>query len=277
MPKKTIGRKGAKVSAPKAKAKAKAPPARKPAVAKAKKSAAKPSKGAVAKGSKSAKSVKGAKTGKVAGKLKGSKGRVSPALASVTPPGETVIRDDGRSGGAPPLKRKLGLRGAAPWAARHAAKHAAEARARAAQPAPPGSARATIRVPQEAEQIKAKITELFNQTTKIRTLRKRLDRGFFEIGEILSDIQQSDLHQAKGYGTFEAFLEREIDLGKQTSLKLIKIAHTFQRDAALDYGMDRLIQALAALEGELLPKAAPSAPGSAQALPLKPPMRIVGS
>jgi hypothetical protein len=41
--------------------------------------------------------------------------------------------------------------------------------------------------------------------------------------------------------------------------------------------MDRLIQALAALEGELLPKAAPSAPGSAQALPLKPPMRIVGT
>lgn len=282
MPKKTIGRKGAKVSAPKGKAKAKAPSARKPAVVKAKKSAAKPSKGAVAKSPKGAKSVKGAKNvksakpGKSGGKLKATKGRVSPALASVTPPGETVIRDDGR-GGAPPLKRKLGLRGAAPWAARHAAKHAAEARARAAQPAPPGSARATIRVPQEAEQIKAKITELFNQTTKIRTLRKRLDRGFFEIGEILSDIQQSDLHQAKGYGTFEAFLEREIDLGKQTSLKLIKIAHTFQRDAALDYGMDRLIQALAALEGELLPKAAPSAPGSAQALPLKPPMRIVGS
>lgn len=278
MPKKTIGRKGAKTSAPKAKAKAKSPSARKPAVAKAKKSVAKPSKGAPSKGVKSAKSVKGAKTSKVKakGKLKGSKGRFSPALASVTPPTEAVIRDDGRPG-APPLKRKLGLRGAAPWAARHAAKHAAEARARAAQPAPPGSARATIRVPHEAEAIKAKITELFNQTTKIRTLRKRLDRGFFEIGEILSDIQQNDLHQAKGYGSFEAFLEREVDLGKQTSLKLIKIAHTFQRDAALDYGMDRLIQALAALEGELLPKAAPSAPGSAQALPLKPPMRILGS
>src|SRR5262245_22990081 len=87
-------------------------------------------------------------------------------------------------------KRKLGLRGAAPWAARHAAKHAAEARARAAEPPPPGSARATIRVPPEAEQIKAKITELYNQTQKIRMLRKRLDRGFFEIGEILSDIQQ---------------------------------------------------------------------------------------
>ncbi len=52
-------------------------------------------------------------------------------------------------------KRKLGLRGAAPWAARHAAKHAAEARARAAEPPLPGSARATIRTPVMAEDIKA--------------------------------------------------------------------------------------------------------------------------
>ena len=278
MPKKTSNRKAAKVAAPKARGKAKASPSRKPAETKARKAAAKPTRPAKSAPAKGA-PAKGAK-GKVKGKLKGgrtSRG-VSSALAAVTAPTEAVIRDDGRgSAGAPPLKRKLGLRGAAPWAARHAAKHAAEAPARAAQPAPPGSARAPIRVPPEAEQSKAKITPLHNQTQKLRTLRKRLDKGFFEIGEVLSDIQQQDLHQAKGYGSFEAFLEREVDLGKQTSLKLIKIAHTFQRDAALDYGMDRLIQALAALEGEILPKAAPSAPGSAQALPLKPPMRIVGT
>ena len=153
----------------------------------------------------------------------------------------------------------------------------AEARARAAEPAPPGSARATIRTPSDAENIKAKIAELHNQVSKIRNLRKRLDKGFFDIGGILTEIQQRELYVAKGYGSFEAFLEREMDLGKQTSLKLIKIAHLFQREAALDYGMDRLLQALAALEGEILPKAAPSAPGSAQALPLKPPMRIVGA
>src|SRR3954447_4092795 len=91
-------------------------------------------------------------------------------------------------------KRKLGLRGAAPWAARHAAKHAAEARARGAEPAPPGSARATIRVPDGAEAIKAKISELHNQTQAIRTLRKRLDKGFFEIGEILQVIQTQGLY-----------------------------------------------------------------------------------
>ena len=216
---------------------------------------------------------KAAKTGKSS---KSAKPRRSGAEASLSNPGNPVIKDDGK--GTPPSKRKLGLRGAAPWAARHAAKHAAEARARAAEPAPPGSARATIRVPTGAEEIKAKIGELHNQTQKIRTLRKRLDKGFFEIGQVLSEIQTGELYVAKGYGSFEAFLEREIDLGKQTSLKLIKIAHIFQQDAALDYGMDRLFAAISALEGELAaPKPSiPSSPGSKPMLPLKPPMRIVG-
>src|SRR5262249_20213320 len=82
--------------------------------------------------------------------------------------------DDGKF--PSPANRRLGLGGAAPWAARHAAKHAAEARARAAEPAPPGSARATIRTPDDAEKIKARVAELFNQTQKIRTLRKRLEK-----------------------------------------------------------------------------------------------------
>ncbi|MFT3768836.1 MAG: hypothetical protein QM820_25610 [Minicystis sp.] len=209
---------------------------------------------------------------------------VKKATKKAPAAGKSGKKDAGKSHDAKedltsPAKRKLGLRGAAPWAARHAAKHAAEARARAAEPAPPGSARATIRTPDDAEKIKARVAELFNQTQKIRTLRKRLEKGFYEIGQVLSEIQQQELYLAKGFGSFEAFLEREIDLGKQTSLKLIKIAHTFQQDAALDYGMDRLFAALAALEGEsAIPKPSiPSAPGSRPFLPLKPPtMRIVG-
>lgn len=172
-------------------------------------------------------------------------------------------------------KRKLGLRGAAPWAARHAAKHAAEARARAAEPAPPGSARATIRTPDGAEQIKQRIADLHNQTQRIRALRKRLDKGFYEIGEVLQQIQREELYVAKGYGSFEAFLEREIDLGKLTSLKIMKIPTIFLKDAALDYGMERLFAAMGALEGEMMPKAAPSTPGSKPLpLPLKPPSRV---
>src|SRR6516225_12434873 len=87
-----------------------------------------------------------------------------------------------------PLKRKLGLRGAAPWAARHAAKHAAEARARAAEPPLPGSARATIRTPTGAEDIKAKIGDLHNSLVQIKGFRKNLAKGFYDIGHILKDI-----------------------------------------------------------------------------------------
>lgn len=227
-----------------------------------------------------------AKTGKDAKKAGGSAGKgaaskapASPAKsASKKPAGAKESKgsaDDAKSAASNP-KRKLGLRGAAPWAARHAAKHAAEARARAAEPAPPGSARATIRTPSGAEEIKQKIADLHAQTQKIRTLRKRLDKGFYDIGQVLTDIQLRELYQAKGFGSFEAFLEREIDLGKLTCLKLMKVPTVFQREAALDFGMDRVFSALSALEGELIPKAIPSAPGSKPGLPMKPPSRLVG-
>ncbi|HEY2512727.1 MAG TPA: hypothetical protein VGI39_17795, partial [Polyangiaceae bacterium] len=173
-------------------------------------------------------------------------------------------------------KRKLGLRGAAPWAARHAAKHAAEARARAAEPPLPGSARATIRVPTGAEDIKAKIADLHQAVVTIKGLRKNLNKGFFEIGNVLRDIQARRLYEAKGFGTFEAFLEREIDLGKTTSLRLVKTAQIFQKEAALEYGMDRVFNAIIALETppeELLSGKLPPAPLSAPSLPLKPPGR----
>ena len=207
------------------------------------------------------------------------KASAKPAKAAASTKGKAVGTTAGAAANEAGAieKRKLGLRGAAPWAARHAAKHAAEARARAAEPAPPGSARATIRVPTGADQIKAKIGDLHNQMQRIRALRKRLDKGFFEIGQVLNEIQLQELHVAKGFGTFEAFLDRELDLGKLTGLRLIKISQTFQKDAALDYGMDRLFAALAALEGDLAPKPAPSSPGSKPlSLPMKPPMRIVG-
>jgi hypothetical protein len=180
-------------------------------------------------------------------------------------------------------KRRLGLRGAAPWAARHAAKHAAEARARAAEPPLPGSARATIRTPTGAEDIKQKIAELHQALTQIKALRKNLAKSFFDIGVILKDVQVRQLYLAKGFGSFEAFLEREMDLGKTTSLRLVRISQIFQKDAALEYGMERSINALITLE------AIPEAPGSAlklestakipappissPVLPLKPPGR----
>ena len=203
---------------------------------------------------------------------------VGKEMKSSPPPGEP------EAGSAALPKRKLGLRGAAPWAARHAAKHAAEARARAAEPPPPGSARATIRVPTGAEELKAKIGELHNALLQIRAYRKNLNKGFFDIGGVLKDIQARKLYEAKGYGSFEAFLEREIDLGKTTALKLIKISGIFVKPAAIEYGMEKLFGALHALDAstaEAPAKAGPQppatpAPSPRVALPMKPPLGRVG-
>ena len=179
-----------------------------------------------------------------------------------------------------PLKRKLGLRGAAPWAARHAAKHAAEARARAAEPPLPGSARATIRSPVGAEDIKQRISDLHNSLVQIKGLRKNVNKTFYDIGAILKDIQARRLYEAKGYGSFEAFLEREIDLGKTTSIRLVRVVATFLKEAALEHGMERVFAAMMALEAvgdeptEKQHKSQakiPPAPVSTSALPMRPP------
>src|ERR1700722_12541521 len=126
-------------------------------------------------------------------------------------------------------KRKLGLRGAAPWAARHAAKHAAEARARAAEPPLPGSARATIRTPENAEDIKQKVRDLHGALSQIKTLRKNLGKSFYDIGVVLKDIQTRRLYEAKRFPSFESFVEREIDLGKTTAMRLVRVVALFLR------------------------------------------------
>jgi hypothetical protein len=173
-------------------------------------------------------------------------------------------------------RRKFGVRGAAPWAARHAAKHAAEARARAAVPPPPGSARATLRVPFGAEQIKQRILELHGAMAEIANLRRNLPRDFFEVGLVLRGIRDRKLYEVRGFGTFEGFLERELDLGKTTSLRLARLVEVFQKQAALDYGMERVIQALAILEASEKPAPAappPPAAGTVAKAPMPLPMR----
>ena len=210
-----------------------------------------------------------AKTKKAAAVTKAS---MKPAAAAKPAAGKgAAAKDEG------PLKRKLGLRGAAPWAARHAAKHAAEARARAAEPPLPGSARATIRTPVDAEDIKLRVQKLHASLAQIKTLRKNLGKSFFDIGLILKDIQARRLYEAKRFPSFEAFVEREIDLGKTTSIRLVRVVGLFQRESALEIGMDRLFVAIAALDsaGEQTESSAriPPPPVSTTALPLRPPGR----
>jgi hypothetical protein len=204
--------------------------------------------------------------------------KVVPAKASLK--GPTPAKSaPGKAGAAKedssPLKRKLGLRGAAPWAARHAAKHAAEARARAAEPPLPGSARATIRTPVDAEDIKQKVRELHAALAQIKGLRKNLVKTFYDIGVVLKNIQVRRLYEAKRFPSFESFVEREIDLGKTTAMRLVRVAALFQKEGALEVGMDRVFSALAAIDstGEAEVARIPAPPVSAPALPLRPPGR----
>lgn len=231
---------------------------------------AKTKKTAKAAKGKDAKPAKPAKPAKTPAK--------APAKGGKAAGGKARGSADAKGNDAP--KRKLGLRGAAPWAARHAAKHAAEARARAAEPPLPGSARATIRTPTHAEDIKATIALLHNALSQIKVLRKNLAKGFFDIGVVLADIQAKRLYEAKGFGSFEAFLERETDfLGKTTALRLVRISSLFQKEAALELGMDRIFMALLSIEaGDGVPAdrasgKIPPPPLSSSVLPLKPPGR----
>lgn len=163
--------------------------------------------------------------------------------------------------------RKLGLRGAAPWAARHAAKHAAEARARNAEPPRPGSARATLRVPEEADRIKQRVAELHTLMSRIRALKKTLPDSFFQLGELLGTIRDLELYDAKGYSTFETFVEREVDLGRTTTLRLERVPRVFREEAAREYGLEAVLAALGTLEDSRVTGTTATVPS----LPLKPP------
>src|SRR3954470_6697497 len=166
------------------------------------------------------------------------------AAAAKRPRGSKKAKAEAAEGG----KRRLGMRGAAPWAARHAAKHAEEALARNLEPPKPGSARGTLRTPDDADSIKQRITDLHGMLVRIRTLRKNLNDGFFQIGNELKHIQEQKLYEAKGYHSFETFAERELDLGKATTLKLARVADVFVESAARHYGVEAVLAALDTLD-----------------------------
>ncbi|MEP7051960.1 MAG: hypothetical protein ABJB12_16465 [Pseudomonadota bacterium] len=197
-----------------------------------------------------------------------------PARKSVVPPalaGErarTAKKTDSTEGGG---KRRLGMRGAAPWAARHAAKHAEEAAARMLNAPKPGSARATLRTPDGADSIKQRIAELHHVLGHIKPLRKNLHEGFFQLGVELKRIQEEKLYEAKGFSSFEVFAERELELGKATALKLTRIPSVFLESAARHFGMAAAMAALDALDEHASNAPQRKSSSSRPNLPLKPP------
>jgi hypothetical protein len=131
-----------------------------------------------------------------------------------------------------------------------------------------------LRVPSGAEQIKARIVQLHNTLTEIKTLRKNLGRSFYTIGRLLRDVRESRLYEVRGFGSFETFLEREVELGKTAALRLTRVVEVFHEDAAASFGMERVLHALAVLEsghGQNATTQPHASSPNPPPLPLKPP------
>lgn len=194
-------------------------------------------------------------------KARGQSESQRPARRTTPPPAQSGSHP---AAAVAPAATGSGHRRAAPWVMRHAAKHAEETRQRNAAPAPPGSARATLRVPERAESIKEGIGTLHGLLSRVRQLKKNLNTHYYEIGVLLHQIRQERLYEFKGYASFEAFCERELDFGKATAAHLTELPALFLPEAAKAHGMNALFAAVDALE-----RAAEAVPPAR--LPSKPP------
>lgn len=108
----------------------------------------------------------------------------------------------------------------------------------------------------KTDHLKARFTSLSAATAQVKTLKRSLQKNFFDIGVQLDRIREERLYEVKGYGSFESFVERELDLDKATCMRLSRIPRTMLREAALEAGLERACAAVAALDGDPPPSAA---------------------
>lgn len=104
-------------------------------------------------------------------------------------------------------------------------------------------------------ELKAQFAKLSSVTSQIAALKRSVNKTFFEIGVLLNQIRHERLYEVKGYGSFESFVEREIDINKAICLKIARIAETIHRDQAVAAGLERAVAAITALDGETEPAA----------------------
>jgi hypothetical protein len=115
---------------------------------------------------------------------------------------------------------------------------------------PTGSLHTEAREPPQAESLKQRLSALLTVQQKLAELKRSSTRNFYEVGGLLHRIRNERLFEVKGYGSFEAFLEREVTLGQQFCLNAVRIFETFQPQAAASLGLARLTAALRALDEE---------------------------
>lgn len=181
----------------------------------------------------------------------------APAAEAAPPTGEGLI-----------IKKKKVKRGAPPMLPRRIPRKPLPPREAGEAPPPPkpttpGSLHAPARAPEGAEKLKANLTRAINALQRLKTLKRNIQRQFWDAALILHELSAPELYQAKGYGSWESFVEREVEkelgIGRVQAIDLVKIVKIFQREAAEEIGLDRLRKALK----EIYPD--PAAPASAPA------------
>lgn len=123
---------------------------------------------------------------------------------------------------------------------------------------PTGSLHTEARPPAAAEAIKQRLTALVNTQQKLADLKRSSQKHFYEIGELLHRVREQRLYEVKGYSSFEAFIEREVNLGQQFCLQSVRIFETFLPAAVTTYGFHRLVGALAALDQQAVASSSPT-------------------
>jgi hypothetical protein len=173
-----------------------------------------------------------------------------------------------RAGGAQTQGRtKAKTRSSAPPKSAPKIKAVGTAKKERASSRPPATANSVLSVPPRVEPVrlqgsehgaavsktdhlKARFSALNHATAQIKALKRAMQKNFFDVGMQLDRIRDEKLYEVKGYGSFESFLEREMDLDKVTCMRLARVARSMVREAAIEVGMERACAAMAALEGE---------------------------
>lgn len=239
--------------------KARPAPAKKAASPKAKKPTrpARPAKAVKAKKAAPAKKSKPAKPSKPTAAARPTK-PVKPVKAVKAAPAAPVavsapaVEESSSSGVS--IKKKKVKRGAPPMLPRRLARRPLPSPGTPPLPpkaTQPGSLHAPARSPDGAEGLKVRLMAVINLLGKLRGLKRSLNKQFWEAGLVLAELSRPELYQAKGYGSWESFVEREIEreltIGRTTAEELRRIVRLFQREAAEELGFERLRGALRAL------------------------------
>ncbi len=114
------------------------------------------------------------------------------------------------------------------------------------------------------------LTELTSAISKLRVYKRNLNRDFWEAGIVLRELRERRLFEAKGYSSFDAFVERELDFGRATAQRLSHLPRIFLPEAAQEFGLSVVLAVMELVEGDRESQTR-LAVASTPSKPLKPP------